>query len=192
MIARLLKDKGVREYVEAARILRSSGRTAAFVLVGDLDVNPSSITKEELDSWKRDGLINYAGRAEDVRTFYRNCHVYVLPSYREGMPRTVLEAMAAGRPVITTDAPGCRETIREPVGGWRETTEPNTWDLKVGRNGILIPARNADALARAMEFFLDCPQQIPALGAESRFYAEERYDVDKVNAAIMQALGLKV
>lgn len=190
MIARLLKDKGVREYVEAARMLRAQRRDVEFVLAGDLDENPSSLKKEELAAWIREDLINYVGHIQDVRQLFRNCHVYVLPSYREGTPRTVLEAMAAGRAVITTDAPGCRETVNESVSVSAWSREKSARHLKIGRNGILLPVKDAQSLAGAMEFFLGHPEQIAIMGRESRNYAEARYDVRKVNAVILGEMGL--
>lgn len=186
MIARLLKDKGVREYVEAARMVRKNYPHAEFLLAGDLDENPSSVKREELDSWQNENIIRYVGYVEDVRSLYEDCDVYVLPSYREGTPRTVLEAMSTGRAVITTDVPGCRETVT----GFRRTKEETT-DFEVGCNGILVPVKNARKLAAAMEFFLEKPEQIAAMGKESRFYAEKRYDVHNVNAVILREMGLK-
>ncbi len=175
MVARLLKDKGVREYIEAARIVRAHRQHVEFVLAGDVDENPNSIKQEELDLWQQEGLVNYVGFIDDVHSLYRDCHVYVLPSYyREGTPRTILEAMATGRAVITTDAPGCRETVRQVDGP----------------NGILVPVKDVKALAVAMEFFIDHPQQIAIMGRESRAYAEKRYDVHKVNAVMLQEMGL--
>ena len=207
MIARLLKDKGVREYVAAANIVRAYRQDVEFVLVGGLDENPSSIRQEELDTWQRDGLIDYVGYMDDVRPLIRDCHVYVLPSYREGTPRTVLEAMATGRAIITTDAPGCRETVclKDEGGGQRTEDrgqkseigdqQPTTNNrqlatMKIGRNGILVPVKDAAALAEAMEFLLTHPEQIAIMGRESRRYAEERYDVHQVNAVMLREMGL--
>jgi len=107
-----------------------------------------------------------------VRPFLRNASVYVLPSYREGTPRSVLEAMAMGRPIVTTDAPGCRETVVD------------------GENGFLVPVKDAKALAAAMERFITDPQLIDRMGKRSREIAEEKYDVENVNAVIMKAMGL--
>jgi len=123
LIARLVRDKGISEYAEAARLLKPAWPEARFVLVGPFDGNPAALSPDEVAAWQQEGLIDYAGEQKDVRPFLRDCTVYVLPSYREGMPRTVLEAMATGRAVITTDAPGCRETV-EPGG-----------------NGLLVPVR---------------------------------------------------
>jgi glycosyltransferase involved in cell wall biosynthesis len=203
MVARLLRDKGVREFVGAAEAVIASGPCAEFVLAGELDDNPSSVREEELESWRQTGTVRYAGRLDDVRPAMRESHVYVLPSYREGTPRTVLEAMSTGRPLITTDAPGCRETVRPMPEDQRTeigarlgggTFDEAGWlrigALKVGSNGVLVPVRDVDALVRAMRLFIDHPELIARMGRESRRYAEERYDVHKVNAAILSAMGL--
>ncbi len=173
LIARLLGDKGVREYVAAARALRARYPDAVFRLAGWIDGdNPAAVSERELRSWVTEGAVEYLGRLDDVRPAIAAASVYVLPSYREGTPRTVLEAMAMGRPVVTTDAPGCRETVRDGV------------------NGYLVPVRDAGALARAMERFLVEPGLIEAMGRESRRIAVEKYDVREVNAIILEAMGL--
>ena len=173
LIARLLKDKGIREYVEAARQVRARYPRTRFHLVGRLDEgNPAAISAQELGAWETEGVVKYLGRLDDVRPALAATSVYVLPSYREGTPRTVLEAMAMGRPIVTTDAPGCRETVRQGV------------------NGYLVPVRDADALARAMAQFVEEPDLIPAMGRESRRLAEEKYDVHKVDRVILQAMRL--
>jgi glycosyltransferase involved in cell wall biosynthesis len=219
MIARLLKDKGVREYIEAARIIRQRYGNVECVLAGDLDENPSSIKQAELEAWRRDGIVRHVGYIKDVRPVIRDCHVFVLPSFREGTPRTVLEAMATGRAIITTDVPGCRETVRgkdecevqkseaidqqswmrgqggssqwSEVGGQQPTANNlKRTPMKIGRNGILVPPKDVDSLVKAMEFFVRNRDQIAVMGRESRRYAEERYDVHKVNAEMMKAMGL--
>jgi glycosyltransferase involved in cell wall biosynthesis len=173
LIARLLRDKGIREYVEAARQVRASYPRTRFHLVGRLDEgNPAAISAQELRAWETEGIVRYLGRLDDVRPAVAAASVYVLPSYREGTPRTVLEAMAMGRPIVTTDAPGCRETVRPGV------------------NGYLVPVRDADALARAMARFVEAPELISAMGRESRRIAQEKYDVHKVNQVILQAMRL--
>jgi glycosyltransferase involved in cell wall biosynthesis len=173
LVARLLVEKGVRQYAEAAAMVRAKFPVARCLLVGDVDPNPSSIRVEELDSWQTSGAIEYLGRLEDVRPAYARASVYVLPSfYREGTPRSVLEAMAMGRPVITTDAPGCRETVVD------------------GLNGFLVPVKNSEALAEAMEKFIKNPALIPRMGQESLRMAREKYDVHKVNKVILEAMGL--
>jgi len=200
MVARLLADKGVREYAVAARMLREetagrkngTGQTAnrsRFLLVGATDANPASIREGELTAWQAEGIIEYWGWMDDVRPAFAECSVYVLPScYREGLPRTVLEAMSMGRPVITTDAPGCRETVILTALGreQRARSEP----VMEGENGFLVRPRDAAAVAAAMAKFLEHPELVEHMGSRSRKLAEEKYDVHKVNATMMEAMGL--
>jgi len=150
LIARLLGDKGVREFVCAAREVRSEYSNVGFKIVGWIDENPNAIAPAELEAWIADGTIEYLGRLKDVRPAIADSSVYVLPSYREGTPRTVLEAMAMGRAVITTDAPGCRETVIEGV------------------NGFLIPVKDVNTLAAAMLKFVESPELVALLGEKSR------------------------
>lgn len=172
MIARLLVDKGVREYVEAARIVKLSHKNVIFSLLGSLDENPNSIKQNELTSWIDSGVIQYIEQTADVRPYIAKCSVYVLPSYREGTPRTVLEAMAMNRPIITTDAPGCRETVLD------------------GENGFLVPVKSTSALVDAVFKFINEPELIPKMAIRSRQIAEEKYDVHKVNAIMLNAMGI--
>jgi len=172
MIARLLNEKGVREYAESARRVASRNENASFCLVGWIDGGGDSIDQASLDQWVADGVIQYLGKLDDVRPAISASSVYVLPSYHEGTPRSVLEAMAMGRPIITTDVPGCRETVIDGV------------------NGFLVPPRDPVALAAAMRRFIDDPSLIPRMGSESRRIAEEKYDVHKVNQVILDAMGL--
>lgn len=173
LIARLLGDKGVREYVAAAERVREQYPHVVFRLVGDIDPNPNSITRKELGSWLEAKHIEYLGRLDNVRPAIAACSVYVLPSYREGTPRTVLEAMAMGRAIITTDAPGCRETVLEED------------------NGFLVPVKSVKALVGAMERCIQEPDMVRKMGKRSRQIAEERYDVYKVNAVMLEAMGIK-
>lgn len=172
LIARLLGDKGIREYAQAAHQIRALYPNAKFSLVGWIDENPDAITQSELNSWVHKGVINYLGRLSDVRPALADCYVYVLPSYREGTPRTVLEAMAMGRAVITTDVPGCRETVVD------------------GDNGLLVPARSVEALVEAMERFIIDPSLAPRMGLRGRKIAEEKYDVHMVNAVMLNQMGV--
>lgn len=172
MIGRLLGDKGVREYAEAGRRIKASHPAVQFRLVGWIDTNPDAITKTELDAWVAQGTLEFLGKLDDVRPAIADSTVYVLPSYREGTPRTVLEAMAMGRPIITTDAPGCRETVIE------------------GENGFLVPVKSVDALVEAMLNFIEDPTLAPRMGRRSREIAEEKYDVHKVNAVMLREMGM--
>lgn len=173
LIARLLGDKGVREYAQAAQRVKKQFPQARFSLVGWLDENPDAITQSELDAWVHAGTLDYLGHLSDVRPAIAACSVYVLPSYREGTPRTVLEAMAMGRAVITTDAPGCRETVVD------------------GDNGFLVPVKSVDALAEAMTRFITDATLAARMGQRGRQLAEDKYDVHKVNAALLKEMGLE-
>ena len=174
MIARLLGDKGVREYAAAAAIVRRSFPQASFHLVGGLDPNPDAISPAEVEEWVRNGDIVWHGSQDDVRPFLADAHVFVLPSYREGTPRTVLEAMATGRPIITTDAPGCRETVRE------------------GENGFLVPPGSADHLGEAMLRLLADPAMIRLMAMRSLDMVRDRYCADKVAASMLEAMDIRV
>jgi glycosyltransferase involved in cell wall biosynthesis len=171
MIARLLKDKGVREYVEAACRLKQEYPQVAVRLVGYLDSSPDSVSQADLEAF-RNGGGEFLGRLSDVRPALAEASVYVLPSYRVGTPRSVLEAMAMGRAIITTDAPGCRETVEEAV------------------NGFLVPPRDADALYRAMTRFVRNRQLAATMGRESRKLAELKFDVERVNSDLIGLAGL--
>lgn len=172
LIARLLGDKGVREYVEAARQVRACNPNVQFSLVGWIDENPDAIRQEELDAWVSEGVVEYLGRLEDVRPAIAASSVYVLPSYREGTPRTVLEAMAMGRAVITTNAPGCRETVVD------------------GDNGFLVAVKAVDQLAAAMMRFVEQPELMVRMGARSREIAEEKYDARRVSEKMLEEMGI--
>ena len=172
MIARLLKDKGIHEFVEAAKRLKAADPQAEIILVGDLDPSPNSLSRVELDELIATG-IDYRGHLADVRGVIADCAVFVLPSYyREGTPRSILEAMAMGRAIITTDSPGCRETVRD------------------GRNGFLVKPRDSTSLFEAMMRFVREPDLAERMGRASRQLAEEKYDVRKVNADVLRYAGL--
>jgi glycosyltransferase involved in cell wall biosynthesis len=167
MIARLLVDKGVREYAEAARLVRESHPHVRFVLLGGVDSGPAGLTLQEVNSWS---WLDYAGEVGDVRPWLRACHAFVLPSYREGMPRSSLEALATGRAILTTDAPGTRETVVS------------------GLNGLLVPVRDSAGLAAAMRDLLNHPNWFIEFGAASRRMAEDRFEVGVINRTIARVL----
>ncbi len=173
LIARLLGNKGVREYVEAAKYLKARYSNVVFELVGWIDENPDAVSHHELDFWVSSGVIKFSGKLEDVRPAIERSSVYVLPSYREGTPRTVLEAMSMGRAIITTDAPGCRETVID------------------GDNGFLVPVKSVDALVEAMTRFIEDPDLAVRMGKRSREIAVEKYDVHKVNAVMLKEMGIQ-
>lgn len=172
LIARLLKDKGILEYVRAAKRIKAEYLNAEFHLVGWIDENPAAISQTQLDDWIKDGDINYWGKLDDVRPAIQECSVYVLPSYREGTSRSVLEAMSMGRAIITTDAPGCRDTVIS------------------GDNGYLVPVQAVDELVDAMKHFIDNPSLYEKMGHASRGFALKKYDVKKVNAHMISEMGL--
>ena len=142
-----------------------------FLLLGALDDNPGSLREADVQPWVQAGIIEWPGQV-DVKPWLAQTSVFVLPSYREGVPRSTQEAMAMGRAVITTDAPGCRETVVDGV------------------NGFLVPPRDVPALAAAMQRFIDEPALIARMGAESRRLAEERFDVRRANAILIQTVDV--
>jgi glycosyltransferase involved in cell wall biosynthesis len=171
MISRLLGDKGIREFASAARRLKQRHPEVRIGLVGYLDDSPDSIGADELAAIVAGG-VEFHGKLDDVRPAIASYSVYVLPSYREGTPRSVLEALAIGRAIITTDAPGCRETVSH------------------SHNGLLVPPRDSGALFEAMDFLVRNPDRIAAMAAASRRIAEDKYDADVVAANLLDYCGL--
>ena len=173
MVSRLIGDKGVREYLEAAAIVRRIRPDIECKLVGPYDTHPSAISGAEISAAVSAGDVIYCGATSDVAPFLRDCHVYVLPSYREGTPRSVLEAMAVGRPIVTTDVPGCRETVIS------------------GENGLMVPPRSGKKLAEAMIYMLSLSAtELQRMANASRHLAETKFDVTSVNSKICSALCL--
>jgi glycosyltransferase involved in cell wall biosynthesis len=173
LIARLLGEKGIREYALAAKMVKEQYPDAIFNLLGPEDPSPDGVPLQEVQEWHGKGVVRYLGVSNDVRTDLAACHVFVLPSYHEGMPRTVLEAMSIGRPILTTSAPGCRETVVS------------------GENGFMVPDRDADALAERMIWFIEHRDQWERMGKRSREMAEERFDVRIINRELMEIMGLR-
>ena len=173
MAARLLGDKGIREYAQSALIVREKDPGVKFHLIGGLDAdNPDGISEEEIDSWVQQGAIIWHGNVEDVRPFMAECHVFVLPSYREGTPRAVLEAMAMARPIITTDVPGCRETVVH------------------GENGWLVPPQSVEGLVAVCLECYNAPDSLPDMGQASLKKAQSKYAVHLVNELMIRQMGL--
>lgn len=173
VIARMLGDKGLVEFVAAATQLKARHPQVRFQLLGPHDPNlPHALPRPTIEAWQRNPNIELLGHQQDVRPFISAAHVYVLPSYREGTPRSILEAMSIGRPIVTTDVPGCRETVVD------------------GKNGFLVESRSVGPLAAAMEQFIRNPDLLVTMGNQSRAMAVEKYDVKKVNQVIMQTMEL--
>ncbi|QYK50464.1 MAG: glycosyltransferase family 4 protein [Anaerolineales bacterium] len=169
MIARLLWDKGVGEFVEAARLLKSRGLQADFVLVGDVDPgNPSSVSVEYLRSQAVQYVVHWAGWTDDLPPLYQEANLICLPTYSEGLPKVLIEAGAAGRAVVATDIPGCREVINDGV------------------NGLLVPVKDVEALAAAIEQLIQNPAKRKAMGFAAREIVMRDFDVVKINEAIYQ------
>jgi glycosyltransferase involved in cell wall biosynthesis len=171
MISRYLWTKGLGEYCEAATIARQIIPAGRWLVVGYPGTGPDAVSADRIAAWKASG-IEFLGEMGDVRPALAEASIYVLPSYREGTPRSVLEAMAMGRPVITTDAPGCRETVSE------------------GINGLLVPVRDSASLAEAMIRLAVDPEMRARFGAESRKLAESCFEISKVNEVYLAHLDL--
>jgi len=173
-IARLLAEKGIYDYIEAAKLVKKKYPHIKFKVIGGLDLeNPYGLSKEQLDILITENIIEYPGFVNNVPEYIANSAVFVLPSYyREGVPRSTQEAMAIGRPVITTDVPGCRETVIN------------------GLNGFLIPKWNSRALADKMCYFIDHPEQVNAMGLESFKIAQDKFNANKVNLKLLEIIGI--
>ncbi|MFZ4403298.1 MAG: glycosyltransferase family 4 protein [Pseudobdellovibrionaceae bacterium] len=171
-VGRLLKDKGLLELIEALKIVKIKFPNVLCTIIGEADKNPNSFTQEQLNLWKQQGLADFVGRINDVMPFLKEADVMVLPSYREGTPRSVLEAMVCGLPIITTDTAGCRETVVD------------------GENGFLVPVKDHKILAQKMIYFLEHPEQIEIMGKRSLQLVAEKFDVKKVNAKILSIVEL--
>lgn len=171
-VGRLMIDKGIREYIEAARIIKREYPGVQFKIAGDCDYNPASLSKKELTQIVDDGIVEYLGFLDNIKSAISDSSVFVLPSYREGTSHAALEAMASGRPIITTNAPGCSDTVQN------------------GINGYLVPVKRVDELVNAMKRFVLNPDSIEIMGKESRRMAEDKYDVRKVNQVILGGMNI--
>ena len=173
MLSRLLYSKGVKEYLCAADKVKKNYPDARFYLLGKYETDmQDAVPKDFVEDFINRGVVERFEETHDVRPYYEKSSVYVLPSYREGTPRTVLEAMACGRPVITTDANGCRDTVID------------------GETGFLVPVRDADAVAGQMTFFIENPERIFEMGKASLAYCRERFEVGKVNRDMLEIMRI--
>lgn len=187
LVTRLLRNKGVCEFAQAAARVRERWPGAEFLLVGPPDPSPDGVSLAEVTRWHEEGTIRYLGERRDIANVLRAADVFVLPTYyREGVPRSTLEALATGMPVITTAAVGSRETIRLP----EEPQPQGSGGVVRGKNGWLIPVKDPAALARACEEALGQPERLVEMGRESRLFAEESFDVRRVNRLILEVMGL--
>ena len=168
LVARLLEAKGLPEYAEAARLLKARYPAARFQVLGPPEHGLGSVSLDQINAWEARGSIEYLGETSDVRPYVAAAHVLVLPSWREGTPTSIMEGMSMGRPAVVTDAPGCREVVRQGV------------------NGLLTPLRDAQALADAMETFITTPQNILRMGAAGRELALRELDAHTVAARILE------
>lgn len=172
-VGRLLKEKGIYDFIKAAKKVKGKYPETQFTVLGAIDpYNLGALKQSELDELISSNVIDYPGHVNNVKDWIANSHVFVLPSYREGVPRSTQEVMAIGRAVITTDVPGCRETVID------------------GLNGFLVPKWNPEALAEKMMYFIQHPDQIEKMGQESYKIAQEKFDAEKVNQRLMNILGL--
>jgi len=170
-IGRLLREKGIFEFLKAAEQVKKKYPVVVFKVIGSFDSeNPGALKQGELQYYIESNIIEYPGFVTNIKDWIRESSVFVLPSYREGVPRSTQEAMAMGRAVITTDVPGCRETVVE------------------GKNGFLIPKWDVTALAKAMEYFIENPEEIKRMGEESHKIASEKFDGEKVNQKLLKII----
>ena len=170
-ISRLLGEKGLREYAAAARIVKNKFPNVGFDLIGSKDSSPDTISLSEIDGWS--DYINYKGSTNDIRPYIEGSHVCVLPSYHEGLPRSLLEAMSMGRAILTTDAVGCKDTVSEGV------------------NGFKVPVKSVGELANKMIWFIEHKGKIKLMGMEGRVLVEDKFDVHKVNKQMLKIMGIK-
>ena len=172
LVARMLRDKGVEEYIGAARVLRGEGSDARFALLGPTDAdNRTAISPAQIAAWESEGLVDYLGTSDDVRPHIAAADCVVLPSYREGLPRSLIEAAAMGRPIVTTDVPGCRAAVEDGV------------------TGLLCEVRSAKALAEALRRLIAFPESTRlAMGRAGRDRAERLYDQEIISAAYLDQI----
>ncbi len=173
MLSRVMYSKGIREYLEACETVKEKYPNVRCMLLGACEGIQDSLSQENLNTYIDKGIIEHFGETDTVADYYKQCSVYVLPSYREGTPRTVLEAMAMGRAVITTQAPGCRETVVD------------------GETGFLVPVQDAKAVAEKMIQFIENPELVSKMGKSSLEYCRVKFEVNKVNKDMLKYLKIE-
>lgn len=171
-VGRLIRDKGIMEYLQAAQMVKKEFPQAEFEVIGYYDSNPTSVQEKDIGHYFDSGTAAYLGKKDDVKPWLDRCYAFVLPSYHEGTPKSVLEAMAVGRPIITSDAPGCRETVKE------------------GENGFLVPVGDSRGIAAAMKKLIQRRDLAATMGRRSHQMAAEKYDVNLVNQRLAQDMSL--
>lgn len=173
MVSRVLKEKGVMEYLKAASKVKESRPEVQFRYIGPVDKNKNALSMSELKPYFQDGTVDYVPHTNDVAGYVAKCSVFVLPSYyREGIPKTLIEATAMGRPIITTKTPGCKETVVE------------------GKNGYFVKARNVDDLADKMLWMVNNAKKLPKMGEESYKMCLDKFTIEKINAEMMRIMGV--
>jgi len=171
LAARLIKEKGVYEYAEAAKTIKRKYPNTRFILLGKIESGPNAVSEEKLREFINEGILEWPGYATDIKKYLSEISVFVLPSfYREGVPRSIQEAMAMARPIITTNVPGCRETVID------------------GLNGFLVPPHDPNALTKAIEKFILGKDLIEKMGKESRLLAEKKFDIRLKNELLMRII----
>lgn len=173
IVARLIKEKGIQLFLEAATKLKKQYPLSEFHVIGGLADSPSAIKLEVLENLHQSGTIVFHGSRNDVPEFLKDMHVFVLPTfYREGVPRSILEALSMGMPIITTDTPGCRETVVQE------------------KNGFLIPPKELNPLVEACRYFIEHPAMVAQMGEKSRQLAEQKFDVDIINSQLVEKIDM--
>ncbi len=172
MLSRMMYCKGIREYLKAAEMVKQKYPNVSFSLLGNIENIQNSVSKGEIAYYVNKGVITHYGECEDVVPYYHACSVFVLPSYSEGTPRAVLEAMSCGRAIITTDAPGCKETVKDGV------------------NGFIVPVKSSEAVAGKMIELIENPLLVQKMGEASYKYCKEKFEVSKVNARMLEIMEI--
>lgn len=173
MIARTLGVKGVEEFCKSAEIVKEKHPEVSFTYVGEVEKNYRGVNPKVIEEYKKRNIVNFEGHKESVVPYLKKCKVFVLPSYlKEGIPRTLLEALAVGRPIITTDVRGCREVIKD------------------GKNGVLVRPKDVEDLVEKMEYMIENQDKLEAMGQASNEYAKERFDINKINKKMLEIMGV--